>query len=162
MASLGQGEPYTSSLATVFIPAVVEGGQDSASGVVAGLPTRQQIHTVFPILFPTMKLRKGSAGWKSSVLWIDYLSGSVTPAGGAAPYQLLLAWQWLWCICHCLWIHLLSFSFWCFQLFNEIGTLLVIHVEFNCWLRWLQKGYTVIWHWNKKLLFTWLQRESGK
>ena len=68
MASLGQGEPYTSSLATVFIPTVVEGGQDSASGVVAGLPMRQQIHTVFPILFPAMKLRKGSARLKSSVL----------------------------------------------------------------------------------------------
>lgn len=68
MASLGQGEPYMSSLATVFIPAVVEGGQDSASGVVAGLPMRQQIHTVFPILFPTVEIRKGSAGLKSSVL----------------------------------------------------------------------------------------------
>lgn len=109
--------------------------------------TTDTVCTVLPVLCPTVKLRKGTAR-NSRVLWTDYPSGSVTtPAGGAAPYQLLTARQWLWCTCHCLWMHLLSITVWYLQLFSGDRCIVDdIYLEYNYWFRWFQKGYTVIWH----------------
>ena len=125
------------------IPHVIEGGRDSASGVVAGLPMRRQMLCIlsFPCMFPTAKLRKGSTRFKPRMLWIDFQTGSLTPPpGGAAPCTLLLARQWVLCIViayECMY----CLSFWCFRFFSRDRCMVnSTWLESNCWFKMTWEG----------------------